>query len=242
MNLRRATVIGVFALIAIFAISATAEASHVKKIKSHIKITKTQPKFKGKVSATNKACIADRTVKLYAVEPGNQLVGKTKTNSKGHWKIQFQGEGAGVVQYYAKVLKSSQGAAGTIYVCKHDRTPKTTQALPGRLGVAQAAKQTTVFDTDLKLSAKFPAFHGRVKSDSGFCVPGRKVRLYKKKLGHGENNDKKLGVDRSDAEGRWKVRVNDLGSGAFYAKVGKLQSASLGIRCKSAKSNVAVVD
>jgi hypothetical protein len=234
MNFRRVGIVAALLVAVAMLGVGVASASHVKKIKSHVKITTTHPQFKGKVSSPDRACIANRTVKLYAVEPGNVVVGTDKTNSKGRWKIQFQGDG--VVHYFVKVLRREDGAAGTTFVCKHDASPKTLQRSH------KAAARTTVFDTKLILNPRVPAFHGRVSSDSDFCKPGRKVRLYQKKLGHGESNDKKLGTDSTNGKGRWQVKVKDLGSGAYYAKVGKLQSASLGFRCTADKSNVAVVD
>jgi hypothetical protein len=230
MNLRKTGIAIAMVLIAVLGSSVMAGATTTKKIKSHVKITKTSPKFKGKVSSPNSACVANRTVKLYAVEPGNEVVGSAKTDNHGNWKIQFQGDG--IVHYYAKVLKRSSGAAGTIYVCKHARSEK----------VLQANAKATVYDTDLKLSAHFPTFHGKVKSSNDFCVGDRKVRMFRKVLGHGDSNDKLLGKTQSKGNGQWKVKYDDVSTGAYYAKVGKLQSASLGIRCKADRSNILAAD
>ena len=232
MKLRNVGLAAALTLTVVLGSSVIADATKTKKISSHVKITKTTPKFKGKVSSPNRACIQNRVVKLYAVEPGNQVVGSDHTNDKGRWSIPFQGDG--IVHYYAKVLKRSEGTAGTIYICKHDRSPKTLQAMP--------KAKATVYDTDLKLSAHFPTFHGKVKSESAICTGDRKVRMYRKKLGGGEKNDKLLGKTLSKGNGRWKVPFDDISTGAYYAKVSKGGSAALGIRCKADKSNILAAD
>ena len=231
MKLRKVGMLAALALTVVAGSSVIAGAMSTKKFDSHVKITSTSPKFKGKVSSENRACVKDRVVKLYAVEPGNQVVGSDHTNNKGRWSIQFQGDG--VVHYYAKVIKRSDAAAGTTFVCKHDRSPKTLQA---------SAKGSMTYKTDLKLSAKFPTFHGKVKSANDICLGDRKVRMYRKKLGGGEKNDKLLGKTKSKGNGRWKVPFDDISSGAYYGKVSKGGSASLGIRCRADKSNILAAD
>ncbi len=74
--------------------------------------------FAGKVKSPNSGCKDQRKVKLHVVEQDNDVVGTDKTDRHGHWKIHFQGEGT--AHYFASVAKRKQGAAGTIYVCKHD--------------------------------------------------------------------------------------------------------------------------
>jgi hypothetical protein len=95
------------------------------------------------------------------------------------------------------------------------------------------------FETDLRMSKKFPAFHGKVKSEEPFCKGFRKVKLYRKLPGE---ERKKLGTDVSAENGEWKVKVKNLSSGAYHAKTPSLDSAALGIKCKADRSRTVVVD
>ncbi len=94
------------------------------------------------------------------------------------------------------------------------------------------------YRTNLFLSKKAPAFHGRVHSPGTVCLLRRKVRLYRVRRGP----DKLLGSDRSDARGAWKVRVRPLSSGAYYARVSRFSSAALGFVCRGDRSRLAAVD
>ena len=52
-----------------------------------------------------------------------------------------------------------------------------------------------------------------------------------------------LGVDRTDANGHWKVALgNRLSSGVYYSRAPLYGSAALGITCRPDKSQIAVVD
>jgi hypothetical protein len=95
------------------------------------------------------------------------------------------------------------------------------------------------FETDLRMSKKFPAFHGKVKSEQPFCKGFRKVKLYRKLSGE---ERKKLGTDVSAENGEWKVKVKNLSSGAYHAKTPPSGSAALGIECEGDRSRTVVVD
>jgi hypothetical protein len=99
----------------------SADASHVVKIASHISIRSHNLTFSGRVTSPNHACVPMRRVTLYRTN--GDVLGHTHTNSHGHWKITASGS-AGISQghFYAKVKRLSQGAAGTIYVCKGARS------------------------------------------------------------------------------------------------------------------------
>ena len=105
-------------VVALAAGVAVALAAHHVRIASHVTITQTSPAFAGKVKSPNPGCKDQRKVKLHVVEANNDVVGTDKTDKHGNWKIHFQGEGT--AHYFASVAKRKQGAAGTIYVCKHD--------------------------------------------------------------------------------------------------------------------------
>ncbi len=109
-------------------------------------------------------------------------------------------------------------------------------ALLGALAAPSGAGMT--YGTHLYMSKKFPAFHGRIHAANDFCVADRKVRLYRIRSGP----DKLLGVDRSEDNGAWKVKVQTLSSGAYYSLTRRHASAALGIACRADRSRLAVVD
>jgi hypothetical protein len=96
----------------------------------------------------------------------------------------------------------------------------------------------TSYSTNLFLSRKAPAFHGKVHSPATFCRVHRKVRLYRVRSGP----DKLLGSDHSEENGAWKVEVERLRSGAYYAKAKRFSSAALGFTCRPDRSRLALVD
>jgi hypothetical protein len=86
-------------------------ASHIS-IKSHHNTT-----FTGRVTSSNAACEDARKVTLYTTT--KLKLGTAKTNQHGYWKIKASGfAGISLHHFFAKVAKFSNGAAGTIYVCK----------------------------------------------------------------------------------------------------------------------------
>jgi hypothetical protein len=92
----------------------------VKRIDSTVTLVNTNP-FHGHVSSPNHACEVHRVVKVYKQRPGpDGLFDKTKTNRRGRWSID-----APTVHgnFYAKVTRREEGAAGTRYVCRLDVSP-----------------------------------------------------------------------------------------------------------------------
>jgi hypothetical protein len=112
----------VLALLALVAFGALpASATRVVRIKSRVTISERAPGFHGRVTSPNPACKSSRKVKLYRLRPGPAvLVGTTHTNRRGKWVIRVKLLGSAA--YYARVLKRSEGTAGTIYVCRGDRS------------------------------------------------------------------------------------------------------------------------
>lgn len=67
--------------------------------------------------------------------------------------------------------------------------------------------------TNVVVSLKFPAFHGKLKSSERSCASGRKVKLFRKKAGP----DKLLGSDVTDRSAKWSIPIGKrLRSGASY--------------------------
>ena len=93
------------------------------------------------------------------------------------------------------------------------------------------------FESKIRLTNRFPAFHGKVKSDSDQCIANRKVRMFEEKKGE----DEVLGKARTDAEGKWLVPY-EPGSGVFYAKVNQYAVESEGLFCLPDTSKKVVID
>jgi len=103
--------------------------------------------------------------------------------------------------------------------------------------VAPAGAQDMPFESKIRLKNGFPAFHGKVKSDSADCIANRKVRLFKVKPGE----DKLLGKDRTDVEGRWEI-LRTPKSGIYYAKVNQFAQQSPQLVCLPDKSKKVSID
>jgi hypothetical protein len=71
-----------------------------------------------------------------------------------------------------------------------------------------ASYQVTSSDDDLN----YHKFQGEIGSPASECVPGRKVSLYRKRHG----NERKLGSDRTDAVGKWKIKVSSTNGRYFF--------------------------
>jgi hypothetical protein len=104
---------------------------------------------------------------------------------------------------------------------------------------AAAAPATQTFSTSVFLNTKFPAFHGRVHSQSEFCVQDRKVKLLRSRNG---GAFKVIGATKTDNKGHWKIKTTPLGGSTYFAKAPAYGSAALGTQCLPSKSKSATVD
>src|SRR5919198_6443201 len=93
------------------------------------------------------------------------------------------------------------------------------------VSIPSLATQVVKHDSKVTISEKAPAFHGRVKSSAHPCVEQRKVKLFR---AHRHRPDTLLGTDQTNSRGRWKVIVNPLRSGAYYAKVKRRSEGTAG--------------
>jgi hypothetical protein len=118
---RRLMALACLALGATALIAVPALATQTVKIDSKVTISSKAPAFHGKVKSSNQACEIHRTVKLYKQRNGaDKLLGKDKTNHDGKWEIELEPLKSGA--YYAKVKRRSEGTAGTIFVCRRDKS------------------------------------------------------------------------------------------------------------------------
>jgi len=127
MRVRTRRIALLFALVAVAlaGLAATATGTRVVKINSKVTIQSRSLVFHGKVRSPNAGCRGGRKVKLKRVVSGgrDQVVGKDTTDNRGRWRITPQGSaGISLAHFYARVRRQSQGAAGTIFVCRADRS------------------------------------------------------------------------------------------------------------------------
>jgi len=90
------------------------------------------------------------------------------------------------------------------------------------------------------ISSKAPAFHGRAVSERHACEVHRRVKLYRQRQG----DDKLLGADRTNQNARWKIVVDPLKSGAYYARMKRREEGTAGTTfvCRGDRSKTVVID
>jgi hypothetical protein len=116
---RRAGVLAVASLLALAVVAVPALATQTVKINSKVTISTRPPAFHGHVKSSKSACEIHRKVKLVKQRHGpDKLLGTDKTNHRGRWEVDVEPLKSGV--YYAKVVRRSEGTAGTIFVCRGD--------------------------------------------------------------------------------------------------------------------------
>lgn len=82
------------------------------------------------------------------------------------------------------------------------------------LALAPLAGAAGKYPTQLYVSEKYPAFHGSISSEADHCLGGRIV-VVKRQL---NGRVKTVGVDFTNAIGKWKVKV-DLTGGEYWVTV-----------------------
>jgi hypothetical protein len=121
----RRSALGCAVAAAALALAVGAQATQVVHIDSTVTIHSNGLHFSGKVKSPKSACRQGRKVRLFIVRQGPDLhAGADTTNAQGNWSINPQGfAGISMSKFYARVKKRSEGTAGTIFVCKPDRSP-----------------------------------------------------------------------------------------------------------------------
>lgn len=110
---------------ALLAAAVPASGSRTVKIPSRVTIASAGTLMHGHVRSPNHACVVDRRVKLKRVISGgpDQVMGTATTNAHGRWRIRLSGfAGISLAHFYARVRRRAEGAAGTIFVCRPDRS------------------------------------------------------------------------------------------------------------------------
>jgi hypothetical protein len=118
---RRAAVFACAALAVAAVAAIPALATNIVKIDSKVTISEKAPAFHGHVRSDNNACESKRRVKLFRERNGpDKLLGRDRSNDAGRWVEEVDPLKSGA--YYAQVVRREEGTAGTIYVCRGDRS------------------------------------------------------------------------------------------------------------------------
>ena len=119
---RRILLLGLVAALALSA--GAALGANVVKIRSKVTIAADGLRFHGKVVSPKAACEQGRKVKLKREAPGKDPVfGTSTTDAKGRWEVTVSGfAGVSLSRFYARVRRRAEGTAGTIFVCRPDRS------------------------------------------------------------------------------------------------------------------------
>lgn len=100
--------------------ASPAMGGNIKRFDSTVTLSANNP-FHGHVSSPKHACEVQRTVKVFNKKAGpDGLFGKTKTDGDGKWSIDGSTANG---NFYAKVTRRKEGAAGTTFVCRRDVSP-----------------------------------------------------------------------------------------------------------------------
>ena len=101
-----------------------APATNTVEIGSRIIMRPNFPAFHGRVKSPNDACVDNRLVKLFKKKRsgGRKLLGKTHTDEVGKWEVIVDPLSSG--SYRAVVKQRAEGTAGTIFVCRRDKSKR----------------------------------------------------------------------------------------------------------------------
>ena len=87
--------------------------------------------------------------------------------------------------------------------------------IAGIVVTAAGARMVTNYPSTVKIENGPPAFHGTVTSPRQQCANKRHVAVFRKRPGR----DTKLGGDTTGPAGRWKVVLEPINEGVYYARV-----------------------
>jgi hypothetical protein len=106
------------AALTLFAVTSLAGATQTRRWDSFVTLSTTNP-FHGHVTSVKHACEVDRKVKIFHVQAGpDGLFGTATTNNNGGYSRPATPSG----NFYAKVKRREEGGAGTIFICRSDRS------------------------------------------------------------------------------------------------------------------------
>ncbi|HLM31937.1 MAG TPA: hypothetical protein VK326_09790 [Solirubrobacterales bacterium] len=100
--------------------------------------------------------------------------------------------------------------------------------------------QTVEIKTTVLIRDSAPAFHGKVRAKNQNCVEDRTVKMFRE-AGAGR---RLLGKTQTSNAGKWKISVDPLKSGAYYAAAKRVEQGTAGTIyvCTRARSETIIVD
>lgn len=112
--------LGVLSVIAVVSIPSL--ATQVVRHDSSVTISEKAPAFHGRVKSDARPCVQHRKVELFRAKrhAADKFLGRDHTNNHGRWQVDVSPLRSG--GYYAKVTRRSEGTAGTIHICRSDRS------------------------------------------------------------------------------------------------------------------------
>lgn len=114
----RLTIAAAAAALTLFTVAALAGATQTRRWDSFVTLSTTNP-FHGHVTSVKHACEVGRKVKIFHVQTGpDGVFGTATTNGNGGYSLPATPNG----DFYAKVKRREEGGAGTIFVCRSDRS------------------------------------------------------------------------------------------------------------------------
>jgi hypothetical protein len=114
-------------------------------------------------------------------------------------------------------------------------------ALTGALGIGSPALGAATAPTDVTIKGDEGDYLGKVTSPEKYCLKDRQVTVYKQVGSQPDRGeDRKIGTDLTDNQGKWSAGNTGYKKGRFYAYV---KRASLVARvaydaCDNARSDV----
>jgi hypothetical protein len=84
-------------------------------------------------------------------------------------------------------------------------------------GVAVGGISETV-PTNLGLSNREPAFHGKVRTDVPDCESDRRVKLFRARFGKGTGPRELVGRTDSNDKGKWRIPAEPVNGFDYFAK------------------------
>jgi hypothetical protein len=106
-------------------VAVPASGTRTVRIPSRVTIASSGMVMHGHVESPKHPCVVDRKVKLKRVISGgkDQVMGTATTNVHGRWRLRLSGfAGISLARFYARVRRRAEGTAGTIFVCRPDRS------------------------------------------------------------------------------------------------------------------------
>jgi hypothetical protein len=91
----------------------------------------------------------------------------------------------------------------------------------GLLGTSAAVAAAGISEsvpTNLGISNREPAFHGKVRTDVPDCESDRRVKLFRARFGKGTGPRELVGRTDSNRKGKWRIQAQPVDGFDYFAK------------------------